>query len=326
VSTTAEAGDAVQELLGAIYGTAAAAYTNALTGATRVSVYGANGTIRDARKRAELRTGLRGLRADGLRAGSGRVHLRRLARENWADSWKRHFKPIEIGRLLLIKPGWIERRARPGQAVVTLDPGLSFGTGRHPTTAFCLKALARWRKSGQRPTLWDVGTGSGILAIAAAKLGYGPVTAIDFDGEAIRAARANAARNRVSVRFARRDVLRLPRSSGTQYSVICANLQSDLLLAARRRLVERLQPGGLLVLAGILRTEFDGVAREYERAGLMLVKRGVGGEWRSGAFVRPAHRLPRRLVAPKPGRWELQREGGSSFSTPLNYSRLIQKH
>ena len=173
---------------------------------------------------------------------------------------------------------------------MTLDPGLSFGTGQHPTTAFCLKVLARWRKVGQRPSLWDVGTGSGILAIAAAKLGYGPVTAIDFDPESIRAARANAARNRVNIRLSRQDVLRLPRRSRVKYSAICANLQADVLLSAKRRLVERLQPGGLLVLAGILRTEFDRVAREFERAGLTLVKCGVGGEWRSGAFVRPAPR------------------------------------
>ena len=144
------------------------------------------------------------------------VVIKKLRRENWAESWKRHFKPMEIGGALLIKPGWSRRRARPGQRVVVLDPGLSFGTGHHATTAF---AWNNWPPAAApaRQSFLDMGTGSGILAIAAAKLGYSPVQAFDFDPEAIRVSRANARRetackNRVRPR--RQDLTRLPARAG----------------------------------------------------------------------------------------------------------------
>ena len=120
-----------------------------------------------------------------------------IRHEDWAESWKRHFKPIEIGRRLLIKPSWSRRRPKPHQQVVVLDPGLSFGTGQHPTTAFCLAEVARLVKNAPARSFLDIGTGSGILAIAAARLNYQPIWAFDFDPEAVRMARANAQTNQV---------------------------------------------------------------------------------------------------------------------------------
>ena len=150
--------------------------------------------------------------------GAGKIVTRRVAREDWSESWKRHFKALEIGPTLLVKPGWVRRRARKGQAVVVLDPGLSFGTGNHPTTEYCLRALAAGRRDGERQSFWDVGTGSGILAIAAAKLGYAPVVAMDFDAEAVRVARENARRNGVleRVSISRRDITRMTLSDEKQ--------------------------------------------------------------------------------------------------------------
>jgi ribosomal protein L11 methyltransferase len=171
--------------------------------------------------------------------------------------------------------------------VVVLDPGLSFGTGQHPTTAFCLEQLVARRSSKERQSLLDLGTGSGILAIAAAKLGYKPISALDFDAEAVRVARVNARRNRVAdrIRFSRRDLTRMPRRAGRTYAVVCANLLADLLLAERERILARLQPVGLLVLAGILKTEFAAVQAAYEAAGLRLVASRAEKEWRSGGFT-----------------------------------------
>src|ERR1019366_8464695 len=159
----------------------------------------------------------------GLDIGPGRISLLGVSREDWAESWKLHFKPLLIGSALLLKPSWSRRRPGKGQAVVVLDPGLSFGTGRHPTTAFCLRQLVARRRSGESQSCLDIGTGSGILAIAAAKLGYAPVDAFDFDPEAVRIARANARRNGVAarIRFQRRDLTKLPRRSARQYSLIC---------------------------------------------------------------------------------------------------------
>jgi ribosomal protein L11 methyltransferase len=232
----------------------------------------------------------------GLNVGSGKISCQKVRREDWAESWKRHFKAIEIGEALLIKPSWIKRQPRKGQAVIVLDPGLSFGTGQHPTTSFCLQQVARhYRLStiNHRLSLLDIGTGSGILAIAAAKLGYTPVDAFDFDPESVRIARENAQQNGVlrKVHITRRDVTKLPLRSEKKYSVICANLISTLLLAERKRILYRLAPDGVLVLAGILNSEFALVQKDYESAGLQLIASKVEKEWCSGAFRRMAKKI-----------------------------------
>ena len=208
-----------------------------------------------------------------------------MASEDWAESWERHFKALEISPRLLIKPGWTRRRPRPRQAVVVLDPGLSFGTGNHPTTAFCLRALAKFRRPGERQSCFDIGAGSGILAIAAAKLGYAPVRAMDFDPESVRIARENARRNRVRLQLSRQDVTRLPRQSRVKYAFICANLMPDLLLAVRNLIVHRLAADGALALAGIRHEEFPRVRRAFEAAGLRLAQARTEAGWRSGLFV-----------------------------------------
>src|SRR5262249_55485078 len=160
---------------------------------------------------------------------------------------------------------WSRRRARKGQATVVLDPGLSFGTGQHPTTAFCLEQLVTRRVRGQPQSLLDLGTGSGILAIAAAKLGYVPIRAVDCDAEAVRTARGNACRNRLShqVRFLQQDVAKLPDRQSKKYSIVCANLLAPLLLAERRRILGQLENSGVLIAAGILKTEFSQLQRAF---------------------------------------------------------------
>ena len=286
VITTPEAEDAVVELLTRVFGLAAAVYTDEETKSMVASVYcGPQGEWTPARRR-ELEAGLKAIAESGLNLGKAAIATRRVPRQDWAESWKRHFKPIAFGRRLLIKPSWIRRPARPGQAVVILDPGLSFGTGNHPTTSFCLESLVDCLETGQSKSFWDIGTGSGILAIAASKLGYDPVRAIDFDREAVRVARENARRNgvldRVQLGFG--DLTRMAQRGRPRYDLICANLISNLLLAERDRIVSRLKPGGRLVLAGILEREFAGVQSAYEVLGLRLVNSRSEGEWRSGAF------------------------------------------
>ncbi|MDB6016396.1 MAG: Ribosomal protein methyltransferase [Pedosphaera sp.] len=287
VATSLEAEEAVMELLGGIFARAVAVYTNEETRVTVASVYCAQRKEWNAARRAELTAGLQHIRASGLNVGAGTISAQRVAREDWSESWKRHFKPIAIGSRLLIKPSWIKRRPRKNQAVVVLDPGLSFGTGNHPTTAFCLGELVAGRKAGTAQAFLDIGTGSGILAIAAVKLGYAPVRAFDFDPEAVRVARENARRNGVLTKMSlgRGDIMRLPVQSVRKYQLICANLISNLLIAERKRIVGRLRKEGTLVLAGILQGEFGVVQRAFEGSGLRLVRSRIEGEWQSGAFV-----------------------------------------
>jgi ribosomal protein L11 methyltransferase len=287
VATTAEAEDAVAELLDRIFGQPASTHHNFETGRTTVAVYCPVRPVSLPARSAALRAGLAHIRACGLNAGSGRTSVQPIPRENWAESWKRHFKPIAIGDALLLKPSWSRRRPRRGQAVVVLDPGLSFGTGQHPTTSYCLRELARHRVRGQSQAFLDIGTGSGILAIAAAKLGYTCVHAIDHDPEAVRIARANARANHVllQVRITRQDLAKLPVRRAQRYDLICANLLSTLLLTERKRILNRLKPGGALVVAGLLKSEFHHIRISYEAAGMRLVFNRTEKEWQSGTFM-----------------------------------------
>jgi len=286
VTTTREAEEAVAERLGNTFGQPASSYTDAETLQTVVSVYLTARPDWSRARQAELATALKHIGRSGLAIGPGRISLKRIRRADWAESWKRHFKPLVIGSALLLKPGWSRRRPRKGQAVIVLDPGLSFGTGRHPTTAFCLRQLVARRRPGEAQSCLDVGTGSGILAIAAAKLSYAPVDAFDFDPQSVGVAQANARRNRVSarIRLRRQDLTRLPRRARRQYSVVCANLVSSLLLDQRQRLLARLRADGVLVVAGILTVEFARVRKAFADAGLRLLASRTQNEWRSGAF------------------------------------------
>lgn len=281
-----EAEAAAMEWITAELDAGASSYTDAETGRVWVSVYlprkSADAEPLDSRLRAELAAAFG---AEVVRSAG----WRRLRAKNWAESWKRHFRPLRIGSQLLIRPSWSRRKARPGQKLIVLDPGLSFGTGHHATTSFCLAQVAAQRLRGARQSFLDIGTGSGILAIAAAKLGYSPIEAFDFDPESIRVARANARRNHVfaKIRLRQADLTELP-PARQKYDLVCANLISTLLLDEQRRILDRLAPGGALILAGILADEFDSVRRHYERAGLKFFRGRSQKEWRSGAFKRQA--------------------------------------
>jgi ribosomal protein L11 methyltransferase len=281
IQIAGEAEDAVVELLTNLFGRPASIYADTEKRTTSALAYVEEFT---PAQRLQLREGLRLIREADLDLGTGRVTVQHFRRENWAESWKRHFKPLEISSRLLIIPSWSKRKAKCGQAVVILDPGLSFGTGHHATTAFCLEQIASLRDSARAQRLLDVGCGSGILAISAAKLGYARVVAFDFDPEAVRVARENAAANGVSFRISRKDLTKLPRRSREKFDVVCANLIYDLLIQERERIVARLAPKGTLVLAGILRGQFSKVQRAYELAGLRLISSRAIREWRSGAF------------------------------------------
>jgi ribosomal protein L11 methyltransferase len=293
IATSAEAEDAVAELVAKTLGQAVSSYRDAETGQTTVTTYLQERPSASGGWRKELQAGLKQARACGLNVAPGRVALGRVRWEDWAESWKRHFRPIRVGSALLVKPSWSRLKPRKGQAVVVLDPGLSFGTGQHPTTAFCLQQLVSRRGRAKPQSLLDIGTGSGILALAAAQLGYDPVHALDNDPEAIRVACANARHNGLAsrIRFHRQDLARLSRRGVGKYSIICANLIASLLMAERGRILAQLAPSGILLLAGILKEEFPAVQAAYEGAGLRLVASRTQREWRSGAF---------RFTAPGP--------------------------
>lgn len=288
VATFVEAEEAVGALMERLFRQSPTLYTNNDSLVTQVSVYLGNRRLWTPAKRTALWRGLARLRTEGLAVGPGRLRLKRLRSDGWAEAWKRHFRPLEIGPALLVKPTWSRRQPRRDQAVVILDPGLSFGTGQHPTTLFCLEQVVASRSRAHPASFLDVGTGSGILAIAAAKLGYQPTLALDFDPLAVKVARANARANGVAdrVRILRGDVRHPPCETRVRFHVVCANLLADLLVIEARRIARWVRRDGRLVLAGILKKEFGRVRAVYEGLGLELVETKVGREWQSGAFRR----------------------------------------
>jgi ribosomal protein L11 methyltransferase len=286
VATTLESEDAVAELLGTIFNCNASSYFDVESQTSMISVYFSQKIFLSPEVRKEISAGLQRIRECELKIGAGKIKIEKMRREDWAESWKRHFKPIEIRAALLVKPSWSKKRSRKNQAVVILDPGLSFGTGQHATTSFCLREIVRCRQAKTRQSFLDIGTGSGILAIAAKKLGYKPVRAFDFDPEAVRVARANARINQVEakLKITRDDVTKLPVHAKQKYDLVCANLISNLLMAERKKIVAQLNRSGILVLAGILKSEFSLVQTAFEDFGMKLVADRSEKEWRSGSF------------------------------------------
>jgi len=281
-------------LLEAVFGEAPAVYADVEAGRVELSLYRPADAPPAAAELARLRDGLVELRKMGLLTRAPRVVVRPLRPEEWAESWKRHFRARRFGGRVLVRPSWSRQRPRRNEVEVVLDPGLSFGTGQHATTAFCLEQIAALAPppnapKKNAPALLDAGTGSGILAIAAVKLGFRPVRAFDFDPEAVRVARENAARNGVADRLrpVKRDARRLPAQPRRRYDVVAANLVTALLVELRDRLTAHVAPGGRILVAGILREQFPAVRRAYERDGWRLVADRVEREWRSGAFQRP---------------------------------------
>jgi ribosomal protein L11 methyltransferase len=291
IATTLEAEDAVAEMLERNFHCATSSFFDFERQTSRVTAFISYRI--PAEDYQTLRRDLASIKKCGLKIGTGKISLTKVRREDWAESWKRHFKPIEIGSTLLVKPGWSKKRPRKGQAVVILDLGLSFGTGQHPTTQFCLEEIARnHAKISRNPDITirssflDIGTGSGILAIAAAKLGYRRIRAIDFDPEAVRVARVNAQANGVlkRIEIAHSDVAGLPIIPKERFDLICANLISNLILEQQKRIMAQLELNGVLVVAGILKIEFSQVRQAFEKSGLKLISTRSKKEWQSGAF------------------------------------------
>ncbi len=204
-----------------------------------------------------VREYLRGLAELGFHT-AGEPSVVALANEDWADAWRAHFRPFAVGKNLLVAPPW-ERPPVNGRVLITIEPGRAFGTGHHGSTLGCLETLEALIAPAPPARLVDLGTGSGILAIAAARLGVPNVLAIDEDPDSVASAIANAARNRVCdrVRCMLADVGALEEPPA---SIVVANL----LTAAHRRLAPRymryVATGGALVLGGILDAEAPGVA------------------------------------------------------------------
>ena len=207
-----------------------------------------------------------------------------IKKEDWAEVWKKYFDIIHISDKLVIKPSWLEYEAKPGQAVVEIDPGMSFGTGQHATTLFCLQMIDFLAGKPEIRSLLDAGCGSAILTIAGAKMGYGPIDCFDYDPDAVMIAAENLELNQVSgiTPVVADAAVYQGREGG--YDFVCANILGHLLKACRRNIITWVRPGGYLALAGILSKEFDELSQAFTELGFEEVRRGTLKEWTSGLF------------------------------------------
>jgi len=223
-----------------------------------------------------VRARLAALPSYGLDAGPATVETAELDEQEWADAWKLHFRAFPVGRRLWITPTWDGTVPPVGAVVVRLDPGMAFGSGLHPSTQMCLELLDRRLRPGD--AVLDVGTGSGILAIAAAGLGASRVLAIDADPIAVAVARANVAHNGVSerVRVEEGDLL-----TGVQDTadLMVANLTADLHVALLPAVRPYLTPRGVVAASGIVSSREADVERTARTAGLARVQTLRRGEW-----------------------------------------------
>jgi ribosomal protein L11 methyltransferase len=209
-----------------------------------------------------------------------------LKEEDWANNWKKHFKPVRIGNRMVIKPTWEEWDGDDGDIILEIDPGMAFGTGTHATSRLCLETLERiffheppyCESDAPLPAdLLDVGTGSGILAIAAAKLGAGRVIAIDIDSTAVIIAQQNIALNRVAT-IVSACTAPLAEVVGL-FSVVVANILAEELVRMSGELVGKMRQGGFLVLSGILTEKEGTVLAGFAPFPLNLVETTRDAEW-----------------------------------------------
>jgi ribosomal protein L11 methyltransferase len=214
------------------------------------------------------------LQAFGLRP-VGALRVRTVDDADWLDAWKRHYVPQRIGRIVIV-PSWIGHEAAPDDGVIILDPGMAFGTGLHPTTRACLELLQEIVPMPAR--VLDVGAGSGILALAALRLGTGSAIGYDTDSLAVTAANDNAVRNGLADRLEIRHGS-LPTIADERFGLVAANLVAAVLVELAPRLADHVEPGGVLLAGGVITGRADEVVGALGAVGLTVTDRRDDGDW-----------------------------------------------
>ena len=216
----------------------------------------------------EIEAAVRQLADFGLDPAPGTVTVHQLENDDWALAWQKYYHPIRLSRQLTIVPAWAEYQpTSPDEKLLVLDPGMAFGTGTHPTTKLMLQALEMTLRGGE--SLLDVGTGSGVLSIAAKQLGAGAVQAFDLDPVAVASAKKNLALNPVAadVQVAQNSLLD---GINTQVDVVVANILAEIILPLIPQALVNLKPGGTFLTSGIIKDKFETVKQAQEDAGFVI--------------------------------------------------------
>ena len=212
---------------------------------------------------------------DGI---DGEIKMIGLNEEDWANAWKAYYKPIKIGSKIVIVPAWEKYEANEGELIVRMDPGMAFGTGTHETTRLVIGLLEKYTTPGVR--MLDVGTGSGILAICASKLGAGECKAYDIDPMSVRVARENIKDSGLeNITCDQSDLLRSVDLEGGKYGLVCANIVADIIIRMTPDVHKYIADDGVLLASGIIMERSADVVNCFESHGFEIVERAEENGW-----------------------------------------------
>ena len=215
------------------------------------------------------------LKEMGLDLGEAKVEHEKMHEEDWANTWKQYYKPSKVGEKIVVKPIWEEYEAKDGELVVDLDPGMAFGTGTHETTRMCIQALERYVK--EESTVFDVGCGSGILAIAAAKLGAKLAVGVDLDPVAVESSIENVGYNNLNnIEILHGNLVEVIDGKA---DIVVANILAEIICILTDDVKRVLKDGGIFITSGIIHDRVDMVCEKLEATGFDVVEKNRDGEW-----------------------------------------------
>lgn len=206
-----------------------------------------------------------------------RIHYLAIDEEDWAESWKAFFWPQQITPRLVVRPTWRDYAPDPGQLVIEIDPGMAFGTGTHPTTSLCVQMLEKHLAAGQ--SVLDVGTGSGILLIAAAKLGAKRLSGIDLDPMAVEVARRNLVQNRIDPSTFQLACGHLVDTVSETFDVVVSNILAEVIVELLDHMDRVIKPGGIFICSGIIETYQSKVSEKMIQHGFDIIEVKKADDW-----------------------------------------------
>lgn len=211
----------------------------------------------------------------GIDIGEGKVEVEKMFEEDWANNWKKYYKPSKVGEKIVVKPIWEDYEAKDGELVVELDPGMAFGTGEHETTRMCIQALEKHVKKDS--TVFDVGCGSGILAIAAAKLGAKLAVGVDLDPVAVESAQENVEINKLdNIEILHGNLIDVIDGKA---DIVVANIIAEVICILTQDVSRVIKPGGYFITSGIIHERVDMVTAKLEECGFEVETINKDGEW-----------------------------------------------
>ena len=219
---------------------------------------------------------IQGLKEFGIDIGEAIVELSQVDEEDWANEWKNYYKPTKVGKNVVVKPTWEEYEEQTGDLIIELDPGMAFGTGTHETTTMCIQQLENYVKKDSK--VFDIGCGSGILAIAAAKLGAKEVVAVDLDEVAVKVSKENIELNKVEDKVTALHG-NLTEVINDKADIVVANIIADIIKILAKDVSNFMKEDAVFISSGIIHAKVDEVKESLIKNGFEIVEVQTLGEW-----------------------------------------------